>query len=248
MRPLGALLLGTAAYAVFLLATLPAALIAPQAEKASHGQVRLANAAGTLWNGSARAEVALPGMAFPIDEVRWRFLSARMLSGRLAFAIEARAAKLEARMEAARGPLQWSVRDLRAGGDAASLASLFPIASAWQPAGTVAIEAAHLTWDGRQASGTAAAEWREAALALSAARPLGSWRAQADAQGTAIKVTLATTQGPLRLSGNGTLPLPGRFTFAGEARAEPGRERELEQLLDLLGPRRADGARTLAVP
>ena len=62
-----------------------------------------------------------------------------------------------------------------------------------------------------------------------------------------IKVTLATTRGPLSLAGNGTLPLPGRFTFAGEARAEPGRERELEQLLDLLGPRRADGARTLAV-
>lgn len=247
MKPLGALLLGTAAYGVFLVAMLPATFIAPQVAKASHGQVRLANVAGTLWNGSARAEVAAPGMAFTIDEMRWRFLPGRLLAGRIAFAIEARVAKLEARMEAARGPLQWSVRDLRASGDAAVLASLFPLASAWQPAGAIAIEAAHLTWDGRQASGTATAEWRDAALALSPARPLGSWRAQADAQGVTIRVNLATTRGPLRLAGNGTLPLPGRFTFAGEARAEPGRERELEALLALLGPRRADGAHTLAV-
>ena len=247
MKPLGALLLGTAAYGVFLVATLPAAFIAPQVARTTHGQVSLAKAAGTLWNGSARADVALPGTAFTIDEVRWRFLPSRLLAGRISFAIEARVAKLEARLEAARGPLQWSVRDLRASGDAGALASLFPLASAWQPAGAIAIEAAHLAWDGRQASGTASAEWRDAALALSAARPLGSWRAQADAQGAAVKVTLATIRGPLRLAGNGTLQLPGRFTFAGEARAEPGRERELEQLLDLLGPRRADGARTLAV-
>jgi len=247
MKPLGALLLGTAAYGAFLLATLPATLVAPQVAQASRGQVRLANAAGTLWNGSARAEVALPGTLFTVDEIRWRFLPMRLLSGRIAVAVEARVAKLEARLEAARGPLQWSVRDLRASGDAGALAAIFPLASTWQPAGAIAIEAAHLTWDGRQATGTATAEWRDAALALSAARPLGSWRAQADAEGAAVKVTLATTQGPLRLAGNGTLPLPGRFTFEGEARAEPGRERELEPLLDLLGPRRADGARTLAI-
>jgi len=247
MRPLGALLLGTAAYAVFLAATLPATIIAPRAAQASQGKVQLANVAGTLWNGSARAEVATPGLAFTLDEIRWRFLPARLLAGRIAFAVEARVAKLEARLEAARGPLQWSVRDLSAGGDAGALGALFPIVSAWQPAGAITIEAAHLTWDGRQATGTATAEWRDAALALSAARPLGSWRAQADAEGAAVKVTLATTQGPLRLAGTGTLPLPGRFTFTGEARAEPGRERELEALLALVGPRRADGAHALAV-
>lgn len=247
MKPLGALLLGSAAYGAFLLATLPATFVAPQVALASRGQVSLANATGTLWSGSARADVAIPATAFTIDEIRWRFLPLRLLSGRIAFAVEARVAKLEARLEAARGPLQWSVRDLRASGDAGALASIFPLASAWQPGGVIAIEAAHLTWDGRQATGTATAEWRDAALALSAAKPLGTWRAQADAEGAAVKVTLATTQGPLRLAGNGTLPLPGRFTFAGEARAEPGRERELEELLALLGPRRADGAHPLAV-
>jgi hypothetical protein len=70
---------------------------------------------------------------------------------------------------------------------------------------------------------------------------------QADADGAAFRLTLATTKGPLRLAGTGTLPLHGRLTFSGEARAEPGRERELEALLALLGSRRADGAYTLAL-
>jgi general secretion pathway protein N len=78
-------------------------------------------------------------------------------------------------------------------------------------------------------------------------RPLGSWRAEAAGEGPAIRFSLATLKGPLRLSGKGTLPVPGRLSFTGEARAEPGRERDLEPLLDLIGPRRPDGARAIEV-
>jgi hypothetical protein len=141
--------------------------------------------------------------------------------------------------------MAWQVRDLRASGDAAALAPLLPLAAAWQPTGPVTIEAPFVAWDGERASGNASVEWRDATLALSEARPLGSWRAQASAEGTNTKITLATTKGPLRLAGSGTLAIPGRLAFAGEARADPGRERELEQLLKLLGPRRADGAHAL---
>jgi general secretion pathway protein N len=177
--------------------------------------------------------------------VRWRFLPSRLLAGRVAFAVEARLGTLRAEAQVSRTPLTWRVDDLRGGGDASALATVLPLAAAWQPAGTLAIEAATLTWDGKKATGAATVEWRDAALALSAARPLGSWRAQASAEGSAAKVTLATTKGPLRLSGNGTLALPGRLAFSGEARAEPGRERDLEGVLALLGPRRADGAHAL---
>ena len=246
MKPLGTLLLGTAAYGVFLIATVPAAWLAGRAAGVSQGQVILASAEGTLWKGSARANVATAGIAFSVDQLRWQFLPSRIFAGRIAFAIEGRVAGLEASMEAARGPQEWSLRDLRASGDAAALGTIYPIAAAWQPAGPLAVEAAHLAWDGSRAAGTLTAEWRDAALSLSAARPLGSWRAKAEGDGAAVKVTLATAKGPLQLSGSGTLPLPGRFTFTGEARADPGRERELEALLALLGPRRADGAHTLA--
>lgn len=247
MKPLRALVLGLGAYGVFLFVSLPAAFVAGPVGKASNGQVRLANADGTVWNGAAKVELALPRLAVTLDEVRWRFLPSRLAAGRLAFAVEARAAGLTASLEVARGPFAWRVHGLRAGGEAAAVATLYPPAATWQPGGTLAIEADEFTWDGGGASGKATAEWRDAALALSAVRPLGTWRGEAQAAGREVKVTLATVRGPLRLSGNGTQPADGRFTFTGEARAEPGRERELEPLLALVGPRRPDGAHALAV-
>ena len=91
MNPLRALLLGAAAYGAFLVATAPASLVAAQAAAATRGQVTLADAAGTIWNGTARASISLRGPAFTLDEVRWRFLPSRLLAGRAAFAIDARA-------------------------------------------------------------------------------------------------------------------------------------------------------------
>lgn len=247
LTPLRALLLGAIAYGAFLLATIPANAVAYLAQKATSGQASLLDVAGTAWNGSARLEIKTRGPTLAIDEVRWRLLPVRLLAGRAAFLVEGRTSGLEARAELSRGALAWQARDFAARADAAILAALHPLAAAWQPSGPIIAEAAYLEWDGRNASGTATIEWREAALALSPVRPLGSWRATAVAQAVSAKVILETTEGPLRLAGGGTLSLPGRFEFSGEARAEPGRERDLEPLLDLLGPRRADGARALEI-
>jgi general secretion pathway protein N len=240
-------LAGMTAYAAFLVATVPAAVVVPRVAGATGGRVALAGASGTVWDGAARASLRLPAATVAVDEVRWSLRPSRLLAGRVAFGLEARAGSIRARAEVSRGPVAWRVADLAAGGDAAALAALLPVAAAWQPAGAIAIEAASLEWDGRQASGTATLEWREAALALSAVRPLGSWRTEATGEGPAFRLSVATAKGPLRLSGAGKLPLPGRLAFSGEARAEPGRERDLEAILDLIGPRRADGARAIEI-
>lgn len=245
MRPLRLLALGALAYAAFLVATLPASLVAPRLAEATGGQARLSNASGTVWNGSARLAVTARGLALAVDEVRWRFLPLRLLAGRAAFAVQARLGRLEGGAEVSRTPFTWRVDDLRGGGDASTLAALHPLAASWQPAGTLSVAAPSIAWDGKEARGSATAEWKDAALAFSAVRPLGSWRVQASAEGAAVKLSLSTVTGPLRLAGNGTLPLAGRFAFSGEARAEPGREKDLEALLALLGPRRADGAHAL---
>ncbi len=245
MRPLRLLALGVVAYAAFLVATLPASLVAPRVAEATGGQARLANATGTIWKGSARLAVSARGLAFTVDELRWRFLPSRLLAGRAAFAVEARLGKLQAEAEVARTPLTWRVDSLRGGGDTSSLAAVLPLLASWQPAGTLAFEAPSLAWDSDRVTGSASLEWRDAALAFSAVRPLGTWRAQLDAEGAAGKISLSTLKGPLRLSGKGTLPFPGRLNFSGEARAEPGREKDLEAVLALLGARRADGAHAL---
>jgi hypothetical protein len=103
-------------------------------------------------------------------------------------------------------------------------------------------------------------EWREAALSLAPSHPLGTWKADVAGKGAAIEVTLATVNGPLRLAGKGALkpgsvpgfPKPGTlpglgFAFEGTASADPGREKELEALLALIGPRRPDGLTAITV-
>lgn len=240
-------LLGAAAYGAFLVATLPAAVVAPRVAAATKGQATLTDVGGTVWNGSARVAVAARGAAFTLDEVRWTFLPSRLLAGRAAFAVKARAGALAGEAELARTPLSWRADGVRAQGDASAIAAFLPLAGAWQPAGEIALAADSVTWDGAAASGTATLEWRDAALALTPVRPLGTWRAEARAEGATAKVTLATVKGPLRLSGDGTLAIPGRLAFTGEARSEPGRERDLEAVLALVGPRRPDGAHAISI-
>ena len=247
MRAFRLILLGVAAYGVFLVATLPASLVAPRVAAATKGQAALTNVGGTVWNGSARVGVAARGAAFTLDEVRWEFLPSRLLAGRAAFAVTARLGTLTGEAEVARTPLAWRADGVRVQGDAGAIPAFLPLAAAWQPAGELALAAESVTWDGNAASGTATLEWRDAALALSPVRPLGTWRAEARAEGATAKVALATVKGPLRLSGEGTLAIPGRLAFTGEARSEAGRERDLEAVLALLGPRRPDGAHAISI-
>lgn len=247
MRAFRLVLLGVAAYGAFLVATLPASVVAPRVAAATKGQATLVDAGGTVWNGSARVAIAARGAAFTLDEVRWEFLPSRLLAGRAAFAVTARLGTLKGEAEVARSPLAWRADGVRVQGDAGAIPAFLPLAAAWQPAGELALAVESITWDGNAASGTATLEWRDAALALTPVRPLGTWRAEARAEGATAKVTLATVKGPLRLSGDGTLAIPGRLAFTGEARSEAGRERDLEAVLALLGPRRPDGAHAISI-
>jgi len=109
----------------------------------------------------------------------------------------------------------------------------------------VTLEAPALAWDGRTARGAARAEWRDAGIALTDVRPLGSYRIEARGEGGPLQLAVTTLEGPLTVTGRGTFAPPAALAFSGEARAEGPGAAALEPLLNLLGPRRADGARTI---
>lgn len=249
MRARHALVLGALAYGAFLAGTLPASLLAARIEKEAGSRVAFDSVDGSVWDGRARVTLRPGGGDFTIDELRWRFLPSRLLMGEAAWSIHARRPGLDAAAVAARSLAETRFREVRASGTAGALVPLFPLASSWQPEGTVAIEADEFAFGGGEARGQAKVEWREAALSLAAARPLGSWKADLAGKGAAIEVALATVKGPLRLAGKGSLKsgsVPG-FRFDGTASADPGREKELEALLALIGPRRPDGLHAITV-
>ena len=238
MRPLALAALGVIAYLAFLAASVPAAFVAVRVERESRGVVRIDEARGTLWHGQARAN-GLP--------LQWRFRAASLAAGRLGFDVHVDEPQLKATGEVGRGVRAWQVNDLRAQGSAGSVAALLPLLAPWRPEGTIAIDAPHLAWTPESVDGSAKLEWRGAALALSDVKPLGAYRAELTGAGSEARVALTSLEGPLRLTGNGTLTPAGRLGFKGEARAEGPNAAALQPLLDLLGPRQPDGSRAIGL-
>jgi general secretion pathway protein N len=237
--------LGIAAYGVFLAATVPARFVAAMVQSETQGRMRMSDASGTLWRGSAKAVVGSPGGTLALDRLDWRFLPGRIAAGRIAFEMKAGSPGLEAGGEVGKSFSAWEVRDFDARGNVSLLAAVLPWIAAWRPDGTALASSPSFSWNGREARGELRIEWRGAGLSLASVRPLGTYRAEVRAEGGPARMKVTTVDGPLRVAGQGTLTLPSRFEFSGEARAEGADAKSLESLLDLMGVRRADGSRAL---
>ena len=244
MRAAPLVLLGVVAYAAFAVATMPARFAAAQVEQRARNTLHVHDASGTIWHGAAHAQVDAGGARIALDNVAWRWLPAELLAGRMAFAIDARSGDAQATGVVARSVALWHARG-SLDAPAAFAATAYPLLGTWRPEGRLAVRTDGIAWNDREARGEAVAEWRDAAIGLSDVRPLGSYRVNLHADGGAMKIDASTLQGALRIAGQGSLTPPGNFAFNGEARAEGPNARTLEPLLDRLGPKRADGARTL---
>lgn len=238
--------LGIAAYAVFLLALLPARFVV--ARIALPPGLSLQNVEGTVWSGRATASWSPGGAPLVLDAVSWHWRPLALMSARMAYDVEAHGKGIDARARVARGITSSTVQDLELHADAASISTVVPLASAWQPGGRVEVTSPSLAWNGRELLGRAQAQWSDAALAISAVRPLGTYRVKLEGAGGPARLALATTQGALRLSGDGTLEGLQRLAFTGEARADGPQAAALTPVLDLFGPRRPDGSRALRFP
>jgi len=237
--------LGLVAYAVFLLATLPASYVLARAQAAAPGTFEVRESRGTAWRGTGALSLATAAGRVELDRVEWHWEPARLLAGRLAWSLAAHGPSLEARGEAARSPTRWMLRGFEARGEAASITAIVPAMAAWRPEGSMSVTAKELDSDGSQVRGEASIEWRAAAVALSDVKPLGSYRAVVNAEGAQARFLIETLEGPLRIAGKGTVSPPTRLAFTGEARAEPAAGAALEPLLRLFGPVRADGAHAI---
>lgn len=245
MRASALAALGLAAYVVFLVATVPASYVAGQLHSGLAGRVQLSEAQGTVWRGSARMRLVAGNTVIPVDRLQWRCRPGRLLRGELAYALRFDSNGVQGEGEVARSFSRWHVRDATAAGDAGSLAAFVPIAAAWRPSGSFMLAVPSLSFAGGAAEGEVRAGWNDAALALSEVRPLGTYQLTWQGEGGAGRMNVATLKGPLRVTGQGKTTPPSGLTFSGEARGEGEAAKALEPLLDLIGPRRPDGARAI---
>jgi general secretion pathway protein N len=231
---LGLALLLVVSAAVTVVYRAPAAWLGDWLE--ARGKLRLVDARGTLWQGSAllgisdgRETTLIPG------RVEWRVdaITAARLTGHVSHSW-------------LRAPIALSLGRQGIG---------FATGGARLPAGVLAGAGApfntlrpggvlELAWTDGEIRGSALTgelqiDWRDAQSALSTVAPLGSYRLLVRGTGGAPALELQTLAGPLQMQGKGTME-GSRIRFSGTAAAEPAMRGALNGLLGVLGMRSGD--------
>ena len=242
----GALLGGLPALVLFA----PAQWLASGVAHASSGQVQLAQARGTVWNGSAQLvltggqssqdAVALPG------RLDWQLRPT--WSGGVRALVRAACctpAPLQVQVQPRWGGARLRVDDGSSQWPAALLTGLGTPWNTLQLQGQLALQTTGLgaEWTrGRmQLAGQLQLDALSVSTRLSTLKPMGSYRLLLQG-GSAPTLQLTTLDGALQMHGSGQW-VGQRLRFEGEATAAPEREAALSNLLNIIGRRR--GARSL---
>ena len=240
--------LGLIAIALTLFAFLPAAWLSPLIEKQTGGRIALGDAQGTVWEGSAFIGGA-PGLNDPVTPLlpgrfSWR-LSPVILLGQLDAELE-NSLSLSQTVKLTGSWHEWQVSPAAVVLPAERLAGLGAPLNTIQPSGQMRLSwtPLQLARDGNniELTGSMLLEMTGIASRLSPIKPLGAYNVALDWRGREAQMTLKSVDGPLLLSGAGTL-INGRFQFSGRAEAESGRENDLANLLNLLGQRRRENGK-----
>lgn len=195
--------LGAAMLAGALLATAPATLVDTRLSALSDGHLHMADASGTIWNGSGEL-VLLPTRAR--QPLHWRLEALPLLRGELR-------ASLGSNPDAAGSTLVYGRDhfDLRALDVAVPVQSIVPLATSAPIAlgGTVWLQVARLTWQGNAVDGQLTVQWKDASIpgpGGQARLALGDVRMDLSGRG-------AELTGPVRNSG-GDVEMTGQLMLS----------------------------------
>jgi general secretion pathway protein N len=231
----------------------PAQWAASAVRSATSGRIELADASGTLWNGSAILVLAAssdPGAsrASLPERLSWRLSPWSLLAAQLDLTLTHPSALTQ--------PL--AIRAPLIGGGASTLGTatlrlpaslLVGLGAPWntiRPGGILTINWDRLQIEPNRLLGNVSAEWQYASSALTPVSPMGHYRLQTNGIWPGTQLELLTISGPLELKGSGTIPEGGRLRFLGRAQAmagtDPGVKAQLTGLISLLGRRDGEGA------
>jgi general secretion pathway protein N len=234
---------GLLGFALALVLFIPASWLAARVEGATDGRVVLAEARGSLWNGTANLQVtggegstdhlALPTPVEWHIRPRWNGLLVEATTAcctTQAIEIRVRPGWRRVALDIADGRSQWP---------ASLLAGLGTPWNTLQLDGdlVLATQSLSVEWSaGRLAlAGRAELQAQRMSSRLSTLRPMGSYRMTVTG-GATSNLQLDTLEGSLQLSGTGQW-IGERFHFNGVATAAPDREEQLSNLLNIIGRR-----------
>lgn len=203
---------------------------------AGHSRVRLLDARGTVWHGSAfvgfsngRETTLVPG------RVEWRLAGASVHRITASLTHAWLSAPLRVSLERDGVAFAKGAARLPAG----VLASAGAPFNTLKPGGTLEASWTDTQLHGSALTGDVQVDWRDASSALSTIVPLGSYRLRVTGHGEGPALELVTLSGPLQMQGRGRIE-GSRIRFNGTAGAEAGMQPALNGLLGVLGMRSGD--------
>jgi len=229
------------AYALGLVATAPATLIDTHLRQASDSRMRLAEARGLLWSGTGQIEIRdanhRTGFA---RSVAWRVLPVHLLRGKLLY-------EVALDQDVKRFPVTISlsginVADADINLPAGALGLAVPKLAPLELTGDVILHVARLAIARGMVQGNATLQWRAAGSAFAPVSPLGDYELRFEGNGSAVRASLRTLQGPLQLDGEGSWTRGHNPVFLGTARIPPQHQQQLAPLLRLIAIERGDGS------
>jgi len=204
----------------------------------AQGKLRLIDARGTLWEGSAvlavsdgRKAMAVPG------RFAWKLNPWPVFAGRVEVSISHRATQTPLVLSISKQGVALAAG--RAELPAAVLVALGGPFATIRPGGAIELRWSALELASGSMVGSLEIDWRDARSALSTVAPIGTYQVKVTGAGDTARVQLETLRGPLRMQGGGSIKA-GRLSFRGTASAEPEMRNALDGLLGLLGRRSGD--------
>lgn len=237
------LLLGVAAYGLFLIWTFPAVrAVALLHQQLPQVPVRLSDVGGTVWSGRA---AALQYQGQRLSRLNWQFRPLALFTGRLEFAVdfngEGRSgrANIGVRYD---GGVVVSAIDARL--PLAELAPLLDIPVTLS--GVAEIKLDELLYAAnavQRAEGEI--QWRQIAVTEPVAQKMGDFSSRFTTEADGIKAQFRDLGGPMQLEGTLRLNLDGNYHFNARAVVRDPQQTLLRQALQAAGRMEGDGRITL---
>jgi len=225
------LLLGTIAYAVFLVVTFPAA----HAYRLIHNQlsgVQLAGIDGTVWSGSAQV---LKTDTLRLQKVDWEIRFLPLLLGRLELKLDSRDKELRFSTYAGRtlGGMVY-IRGLQGQAPVATLQAMTPYSVPALQGELIFDDLEIALTDGKFVKGTGVILWKSAVATVGSPLELGGFSLELKTEAKDITGVLKDTGGPLQAEGMLKLAPEGSYQFRGRFTPRDGNS-ELARNLRMLG-------------
>lgn len=234
------------AFIITLIVAAPATLLARLVEGSSNGQFALANASGTVWQGSATPVIRQrSGNFLALEKLHWDIALLPLFTGKIITRMRWDNVEQGLPMVATVSLDQIELRNAVIPLQAVVLGELSPMLQPVQLSGKIQIKSDQFTFSKSGINGNAIADWTNAGSVLSSVNPLGSYRINLAGAGGQLDVTLMTTSGVLLLEGKGNFTRNQGLKFQATARATADSKGSLDELLRNFGPESAPGVHSI---